>query len=111
MKSSNNIKSQVFTLAHAMRKQNTFLTWSQCLVQAWKVIKLKNQLREGIVSFSFQKTNGEVREAKGTLSTEHFNYTSKGTSKPSPITLVKYFDMEKNSFRSFRAERILNIAA
>ena len=112
MKNSiNKIRSQVFTLAHSMKKQNQFLTWSQCLVSAWQVIKLKEAMRNGKVKFAFQKVNGERREAEGTLKTELISYTPKGTSKPSPITLVKYFDIQKNSYRSFRAERILSVAA
>lgn len=108
---SNTTRSKAMKLAHAIRKQNKFLTWGQCQAQAWKVIKLKAALKTGVVEFVYQKQNGELRAAKGTLSPELFSYKSKSSGKPSPLTIVKYFDCDKNAFRSFRAERILSIAA
>lgn len=98
-------------LAHAIRRQNQFLTWSQCQAQAWKVAKLQTALRGGVVVFTYQKQDGEVRRAEGTLSADLITYQAKGTGRPAPITVVKYFDLERKAFRSFRAERILSIAA
>lgn len=40
---------------------------AEAMKQSWKVLKLKAALRKGIVKFYYQKLNGEVRTAWGTL--------------------------------------------
>lgn len=104
-------RSEVLLMAWAIRRQNQFLTWGQCQAQAWKVIRLRAALRVGVASFTFQKNDGEVREAKGTLNAQLFQYEHKGTDRSESLTVVKYFDLDKNAWRSFRAERILTVAA
>lgn len=109
--SINAIRSEVLTLAHAIRRQNSFLTFGQCQVQAWKVVRLRSALHAGAVRFTFQKQDGQVRTAFGTLNQDLFNYTSKGAERNHSATVIKYYDLEKSAFRSFRAERILQVAA
>ncbi len=104
-------RSEVLALAWAIRRQNQFLTWGQCQAQAWKVVKLRAALRAGKATFTFQKNDGEVRQAVGTLNAEFFSYTNKGSDRAELPTVIKYFDLEKNAFRSFRAERIVSVAA
>lgn len=104
-------RSEVLTMAHAIRRQNQFLTWGQCQAQAWKVARLRSALRAGATRFTFQKQDGEVREALGTLNNSLFQYEHKGTDRAECPTVVKYFDLDKNAWRSFRAERILQVAA
>ena len=104
-------RSQALSLAWSIRRQNQFLTWGQCQAQAWKVVKLRAALHAGKTTFTYQKNDGEVRQAVGTLNAGFFSYTNKGSDRAELPTVVKYFDLEKNAFRSFRAERILSIAA
>ena len=107
MKFTNKLRSQVFTLAHFIRTQ--FETFSQALKRAWKVIKLKLSLRtQSIVSFSFKKANGTVREAKGTLLPDLIAKHVKGGSnrKKNPLQ-VKYYDLDKGAFRSFNILRLI----
>ena len=85
--------------------------FGQCIVAAWKVLRLNAALQEGLVRFSFQKMNGEVREAVGTLKPDLFTAPPKGTDRVEYMTLVRYYDVEKNAIRSFRAERIIQVAA
>lgn len=101
------IRSYAMKLAHAIKKQNIFLSWGQCQKQAWKVARLKDAMQTRIVNFIYQKQNGEVRTAKGTLSGSFFNYETKNSKRNDPMTAIKYFDWDKQAFRSFRAERIL----
>lgn len=83
-----------------------------CIVAAWKVLRLNAALQEGLVRFTFRKMNGEVREAVGTLKSDLFVATPpKVTERPEYLTHVRYFDVEKNAIRSFRAERLLQVAA
>lgn len=104
-------RSEVLTLAHQIRRQNQFLTWGQCQVQAWQVARLRAALRAGATRFTFQKQDGEVREAYGTLNPALFQYEHKGSDRAESPTAVRYYDLEKGNWRSFRAERILKVAA
>lgn len=102
-----NTRSEVLTMAWAIRKQNTGLTWGQCQASAWRALRLRSALHTGAVKFHYTKDDGSTREAVGTLSPALFQYESKGSgSKENPL-LVKYFDLEKQAFRSCRADRLL----
>ena len=73
------------------------------------MIKLEGlvmRMRTEIVSFSYVKKNGEIRKAKGTLKVDVCP-AIKGGGKPTPEHLQLYFDVEKNSWRSFEKERFL----
>jgi hypothetical protein len=94
------------------RSNNGQVSFGQCMVSAWKVLRLNAALQEGLVRFTFQKVNGEVREAVGTLKADLFVATPpKATDRPEFMTLVRYYDVEKNAIRSFRAERLIQVAA
>ena len=66
---STNFKNQmkeVMSLAWQMVKKNGF-SMSEALKTAWANLKLKAEMKNRIVKFYFQKVNGSVREAYGTL--------------------------------------------
>lgn len=104
-------RKEVMTLAWQIKRQNQFLTFGQAQRQAWQVCRLQTALRAGAVRFTFQKNDGEVREAYGTTNTALFTYTYKGEERAPAPCQIKYFDLEKSAWRSFRAERILSVAA
>lgn len=104
------MKSKVFSLAWSIKKQNSFLSFSYCLKQAWSIVKLQSSLRTNVVTFEFQKNDGEVRRAVGTLDTTRFDYSRKTDTSRELPNVIKYFDLEKNAWRSFRAERFLKAA-
>ena len=58
--------SEVMCLAWQMVKKNGF-SMSEALKTAWANLKLKAEMKNRIVKFYFQKVNGSVREAYGTL--------------------------------------------
>ena len=67
--------------------------------------EFSNMLREGIVEFEFIKKDGTVRSAKGTLLAEHLPAPkADGTSRKPSDNVMVYFDMDKQSFRSFVKE-------
>jgi hypothetical protein len=69
------------------------------------VDELNKMLHEGIVEFEFIKKDGSVRQAKGTLLKEYLPAPkADGTSRKSSDNVVVYFDLDKNSFRSFVKE-------
>lgn len=68
------------------------------------VTEFKNKLHEGVVAFSYQKKDGSTREAHGTLKNEILkenNAEPKGTGKEVSDDIIRYFDVDKNAWRSF----------
>ena len=75
--------------------------------------QLIKQMQERVVDFSFEKVDGSIRQASGTLmpdAIESFIGPSKGTSNKAqnPDVLV-YFDVDAQAFRSFRKDKFLCI--
>lgn len=58
--------SEIMTLAHQFIKRYG-VSLSEALQIAWRNAKLKNELHKRIVHFYFQKVDGSLREAWGTL--------------------------------------------
>lgn len=66
------------------------------------VEELNKMLHEGIVEFEFIKKDGSVRQAKGTLLTEHLPAPkADATPRKKNDDVLVYFDLDKQSFRSF----------
>ena len=66
--------------------------------------EFSEMLHKGIVDFEFVKKDGTVRQAKGTLVAEHLPAPKADSDAPARKTnenVFGYFDMEKQSFRSF----------
>lgn len=104
-------RSEVMKLAWAIRRRSPATALADCQIAAWKVMLLHQALHQGSVRFSFLKQNGEVREAIGTLKPDMFIQPPRGTERGSQLLLVRYYDMEKNAIRSFRADQIKQVAA
>ena len=72
--------------------------------------RMRKELRDNIITFKFKKRNGEIRTAHGTL---HPSYLPKlRGGAPRPEHQMVYYDLDKNSWRSFRSYsfiKILNI--
>lgn len=63
---------------------------------------LNQMLHEGIVEFEFIKKDGSVRQAKGTLLSEHLPAPkADATPRKKNDDVLVYFDLDKKSFRSF----------
>lgn len=67
---------------------------------SWANFKLKNRLKNGVVSFEYKKKNGEIRKAIGTLKSELLPMT-KGTGTAKSDKVQTYYDIEKQSFRCY----------
>lgn len=87
------VKVYGFSMADAMK-------------QSWKVLKLKTALKNGIVKFFYQKLNGEIRTAWGTLKEDMIPET-KGTERKKNESLITYYDNEKASYRSFKIANLI----
>lgn len=98
----------VMSLAWQFVKRNGY-TMSEALKCAWANIKLRAALNKRIVKFYFQKVNGEIREAYGTLKTELIPET-KGDERKRNDTVQVYFDTEKSEYRCFKKANLIKIA-
>ncbi|MEG2150543.1 MAG: SH3 beta-barrel fold-containing protein [Bacteroidaceae bacterium] len=79
---------------------------AEAMKQSWKALKLKAALKKGIVKFFYQKLDGTVRTAWGTLK-EGLIPEPKGTERKKNESLITYYDNEKASYRSFKVANLI----
>ena len=84
---------EVMNLAWQFVKKNGY-TMAEALKCAWVNIKLRAALNKRICKFYFQKVDGSLREAYGTLKAELIPQT-KGDERKRNNTVQVYFDTEK----------------
>ena len=103
-----NTLSEVMKLAWQFIKKNGY-TMSEALKVAWMNIKLKGQMKKRIVKFYFQKVDGSLREAFGTLS-EKVIPATQGADRKMNDTCQVYFDTEKEEWRCFKKANLMRVA-
>ena len=69
--------------------------------------RMRKELRDNIITFKFRKRNGELRTAHGTLHPDYLPKLRGGA--PRPERQMVYFDLDKNSWRSFRSYSFIKI--
>ena len=102
----NSFRSKVFNQAHEIRKA-TGKAFSICLINAWKAYRLTKRMKKEVVKFAFEKIDGSLRYASGTLNGMGTNLI-KGTGTPNFKT-VSYFDIDANGFQSFKVENLVRV--
>ena len=65
MKTSN-FRHKVFCMAYELMR-TTGKAFAVCLSRAWALYRLTKQMHRGIVTFAYEKADGSLRRAKGTL--------------------------------------------
>ncbi len=103
--------STIFSNAWYYMKKGIYATFSECLKASWRAYKTVKALKNGIVSFSYRKATGAIRTATGTLNGSLYAFTGKGVRTESKPDAIKYYDTEKDGWRMFRIERLLQVAA
>jgi hypothetical protein len=102
---------KVMLLAWQFVKRNGF-TLSAALKAAWANVKLLARLADGIVKFYFQKVDGTIREAYGTLSDKFIPAealaTKEGGRKKNDTVQV-YYDTERQEWRCFKKANIVTV--
>ncbi|MDE5975557.1 MAG: SH3 beta-barrel fold-containing protein, partial [Muribaculaceae bacterium] len=75
-----------------------------------QLYRLAKAMREGVVAFYYQKADGSIRKAHGTLQNVPAGATLGGrrVTKPSYKTMA-YYDTEKNAFRCFKVENLISV--
>lgn len=98
----------VMSLAWQLVKRNGY-SMSEALKCAWTNLKLRAQMKSKIVKFYFQKVDGSVREAWGTLSEKIVPATGEDTRKKNE-TVQTYFDTDRGEWRCFKKANLIRIA-
>lgn len=95
-------RTLVMCRAHELFK--TGLSWSDSLKKSWQLYRLYKKMLTKKVTFYFEKVDGSIRKAIGTLQVD---YSPKGNRKPNN-KLFTYFDIEKGEFRCFRVDNFIS---
>lgn len=99
---------EVMTMAWQFVKRNG-LSMSEAMKRAWANMKLKAALTQRIVKFYYQKVDGSLREAYGTLKENLIPATSDDNRKRNDTVQV-YFDTEKQEYRCFKKANLIKMA-
>ena len=100
--------SEIMMLAWQFIKRNGY-SLSEALKVAWANYKLKKALHNGITKFYFQKVDGSIREAFGTLK-ESLIPTTAGSERKKNDTVQVYYDSEREAWRCFKKANLISIA-
>ena len=89
---------------------------------AHAIYRLTNELAKGLLEFSYMKDDGTLRHARGTLCdgvSDRFDEwkrkqaekpkDKKAKSKTKPREIITYWDLDKEGFRSFRADCLIEV--
>ncbi len=109
---STNFKNQmkeVMNLAWQLVKKNGF-SMSEALRVAWANLKLKAQMKSKIMKFYFQKVDGTIREAYGTLCEKYMPEITGTDKRAKNDTVQTYYDTERGEFRCYKKANLLSIA-
>lgn len=85
--------------------RTTGKAFAVCLSKSWALYRLVKLMRAGVVRFAYEKADGTLRRACGTL--KDAGLLVKGTGREDNGRTVKYYDVEAQGFRSFRAENFI----
>ncbi len=85
--------------------RRTGKAFAVCLSRAWALWRLVKNMRAGVVRFAYEKADGTLRKAVGTL--HDVESTIKGTGRPDDGQTVRYYDVEAGGWRSFRVESLV----
>ena len=66
METKSNFRARVMKYAHHLLS-TTKKSWKYCLLKAWELYRLAKRMRSGEVKFAYEKVNGSIRYAIGTL--------------------------------------------
>ena len=99
----------IMQMAWQFVKRNGF-TMSEALRLAWINFKLQARIAVAIAKSYFQKVDGSVREAYGTLDASRMPQISGNDTRKKNDTVQTYFDTERGEFRCFKRANLLRIA-
>lgn len=98
----------IMTLAWQFVKRNGF-SMSEALKAAWANIKLKAAMKQRIVKFYFQKVDGSIREAYGTLKDNLIPAIAGTDNRKRNDTVQVFYDTEKQEWRCYKKANLISI--
>lgn len=99
-------RSKVFKRAYEIKK-NTKKAFAVCLSKAWALYRLTKRLHtKEEVCFTYEKKDGSLRRAYGTL--KNIGQFVKGNGKTS-TGVFHYWDLEAVAFRCFKVENLITV--
>ena len=75
------------------------------LSKSWQLYRLTKRMRAGVVRFAYEKADGTLRRAVGTL--KDTASLVKGTGHLDDGRTMRYFDVEADGWRSFKVENFV----
>lgn len=100
--------SNVMSLAWQFVKRNG-MSMSEALKCAWRNIKMRAMMMQRIVKFYYQKVDGSIREAYGTLKVDLLPRHEESGRKKNDTVQV-YFDTEIGEWRCYKKANLIKIA-
>lgn len=104
------VSREVMNLAWQFIKRNG-MNLSDALKAAWANIKLRTAMKSRIVKFYFQKVDGTIREAYGTLKEGVAPAISGNDHRKKNDTVQTFFDTEKSEWRCFKKANLMQIVS
>ena len=99
-------RTKVFKRAYEIMKA-TGKAFAVCLSKAWALYRLAKQMSsKDEVSFAYEKKDGSLRRAYGTL--KNVSQFVKGTGKTS-TGVFHYWDLQAEAFRCFKVENLITV--
>ena len=109
MKQFKDMMKDLMQTAWQFVKRNGY-TMSKAMKVAWINLKLKLAMKQRITKFYFQKIDGTIREAWGTLADGVIPAIAGSDNRKPNDTIQTYYDTEKQSWRCFKKANLLRIA-
>lgn len=85
------------------------MSMSEALKCAWRNIKMRTMMMQRIVKFYYQKVDGSIREAYGTLKVDLLPRHEESGRKKNDTVQV-YFDTEIQEWRCYKKANLIKIA-
>lgn len=101
-KDLSNVMRRAWQMARATGK-----AFSVALSKSWALYRLVKQMRAGVVRFTYEKVNGTLRKARGTLIDT--GLLVKGSGRADDGRTVKYYDVDAAGWRSFKIENFITM--
>lgn len=98
-----------------MKERNELVSLGLTEMKADEVMLLESKMLETAVRFQFKKKDGSLREAVGTLNRDKMVqqdgslWEPIGEARPDVPTLVKYWDLTVQSWRSFNVFNLVSV--
>ena len=114
-----NPNSRVLHMAHILKANRPDFAWSDMVRYAWYFHHFREALKAGVVTFSFFKEDGSIREAKGTLNgvlipAEDLPKSGADNSSlparrdsAEVYSAIPFYDIDKKAWRSFSITRFI----